>query len=175
MVPTVSQQLAAIRHTIAKTIMPAIAAEEGFAQEQAGLVLASLDWALDVVDAQGTYEQVEHAEYRDALGALLALGDETDAEAGATLRSAEEPPAGLPGLRAQTLALKSATERVFVRLTADPSSPPADPARRIVSGVARSQVERELAWARMTGFPKGVQRSVGELVADGPQVAGTPG
>ena len=164
MVPTVAQQLASIRHTIAKTIIPAIAADESFAQEQAGLVLASLDWALDVVDAQDAYERVEHAEYREALGDLLALED--DADGAEVLRSAGAPPSDLPGLREQTRALKAATERAFVRLTGDPASPHAQPARRIVSGVARSQVQRELAWARMTGFPKGVERSVGELVAD---------
>lgn len=166
MVPTVSQQLAAIRHTIAKTIVPAIAEDEGFAREQAGLVLASLDWALDVVDAQQDYERLEHDEYRAALERLLALDGAADDDARATLESTGDAPGDLAGLRSRTLELKTAVQRVFVALTADPAAASAGPARGIVSSVARRQVERELAWARMTGFPKGQERGVAQVVAD---------
>ena len=166
MVPTVSQQLAAIRHTIAKTIMPALDPDADFAQEQAGLVLASLDWAMDVVTSEHRYELVEHDEYRGLLEALVAVepgGDEASART--AIEAAATPPADLPELRAATVELKRLVEQAFVALTDDAGSPSAQEARRLVTAVARAQSERESAWARMTGFPTNVTGSVGEVLA----------
>ena len=172
MIPTVSQQLSAIRHTIAKTIIPAIDPGETFAQEQAGLVLASLDWALDVAGSEYRYELVEHDGYRDVLGQLLAL--EPAGGVGARGRAALDGPSGAAGdlaaLREQNIALKGLVEDAFVALSAEPDEPAARDARRIVSALAREQTERELAWGRMTGFPDGAG-AIGDVLAaqsDGP-------
>lgn len=153
MVPTVSQQLAAIRHTIAKTIMPAIDPGASFAQEQAGLVLASLDWALDVVESEHRYELVEQAEYRELLGALLALDDTVvTPDARQAIESTLTPAPDLATIRAANVELKRQVERAFRALTAGGNSGRTQDARRLVTGVARSQAKRESAWARMTGF-----------------------
>ena len=166
MIPTVSQQLSAIRHTIAKTIIPAIDPAETFAQEQAGLVLASLDWALDVAGSEYRYELVEHAEYRDVLGRLLALKPAPDVvdRGRATLEAPASADGDLPGLRDQNLTLKALVEDAFVALTTGPDEPAAQAARRIVSTLARRQSERELAWGRMTGFPHGAG-AIGDVLA----------
>jgi hypothetical protein len=149
MVPNVSQQLAAIRHTIEKTIMPSLDPQASFAQEQAGLILASLDWALDVLQSEHRYEEVEHAEYRDLLGSLQALASNG---AGGDLPPAE-PPADLASLRAATIDLKRRSQSAFEELVAQPDSPAAAEARKLLGAVAERQSARERAWARMTGFP----------------------
>lgn len=174
-VPSVAQQLAAIRHTIAKTIMPALAADADFEREQAGLVLASLDWAMDVVESEHRYEIVEHADYRALLASLLdAAPGGGPPDAHAALDAAATPPPDLPGLRDQTRALKNAADGTFAFLTdegTDDAAPDgaheatASRARALVTDVARRQTERELAWTRMTGFPRGA-RAVAEVLAD---------
>jgi hypothetical protein len=160
-VPSVSQQLAAVRHTIAKTVIPALAADADFEREQAGLVLASLDWAMDVVDSEHRYERVEHEDYRALLAALLETdpdnatehADRGTAQTRAVLAAAAAPPEDLPRLREQTRALKLAADATLTSL-GDRDEVAAASARALMSEVARRQTERELAWARMTGFPK---------------------
>jgi hypothetical protein len=162
-VPNVEQQLNAIRRTIEKTIQPALPAEEGFAQEQAGLVLASLDWVMDVVAHEQRYEQVEHADTRELLQELLGLpGAAPDDDAHGLVQASAEPPADLPALRAQTGELKAAAERLFDALAAEPSTRP--DARRLLAAATRRQMERERSWTRMTGFSGDVP-NVGEVLA----------
>jgi hypothetical protein len=156
-VPSVNQQLAAIRHTIAKTIVPALDPAETFAAEQAGLVLASLDWAMDVVESEYRYEVVEHADQRALLASLRELG----APGGPAPGPDDDVPADLAALRVRTRELKSAVQRAFAVL-ADTGS--ADKARELVAAAARRQTARELAWSRMTGFP-GQQPAVAEVLA----------
>jgi hypothetical protein len=165
MVPTVSQQLRAIRHTLAKTVIPALDPNADFAQEQAGLVLASLDWALDVVGSEHHYEVVERAEYRALLDDLLALdpGDSAS-EARKALEETAAIPAELTQLRTDNVNLKRLAERMFVALTDAPGTQEALAARQLLTRSAKRQSERELSWARMTGFP-GVERSIGDVLA----------
>lgn len=165
MIPNVSQQLDAIRHTIEKVVVPAIDADNGFAQEQAGLVLASLDWVMDVVAHEQHYERLEHGDMITLVSGLLEL-DPADgcAEARAALGAAAEPPADLLALREQSIELKRCADVLFGALAATPDTPGRAEARRLVSAAARRQIERERAWTRMTGFP-GAQPNVGEVLA----------
>ncbi|HEY2224107.1 hypothetical protein [Actinomycetospora sp.] len=165
-VPSVSQQLAAIRHTLAKTVVPALDADADFAREQAGLVLASLDWAMDVVESEHRYEVVEHTDYRDLLSSLLAMAPGDDVgDAQAVLDATAESPHDLAGLREQTRALKRDTDAVFTLLARqDPAV--ALTARQLVSRVAVRQTERELAWTRMTGFPRNVAADVAGVLRE---------
>jgi hypothetical protein len=165
MVPTVAQQLHAIRHTIAKVIAPAIDPDESFAAEQAGLVLASLDWVMDVVDHEQRYEQLEHHEQRELLEGLLALAPSAGAgDARAALAAAAEIPDDLPALRAQTVELKRCVEVAFDALTATADTPAHEAARRLVTAASRRQIAREQAWTRMTGF-SGEVADVGAVLA----------
>lgn len=165
MIPNVSQQLNAIRHTIEKVVVPAIDADNGFAQEQAGLVLASLDWVMDVVAHEQHYERLEHEDTRALVSNLLALAPSAGAdEARAAVEAAASPPADLLALREQGIELKRCANLLFGALTETPDTPGRTEARRLVSAAARRQSDRERAWTRMTGFP-GAQPSVGEVLA----------
>jgi hypothetical protein len=154
-VPSVNQQLAAVRQTIAKTIVPALDPAETFAAEQAGLVLASLDWAMDVVESEYRYEVVEHADQQALLASLVELGAPADGAA-----AEADPPLDLPALRAATRETKAAVERAFAALH---DTAAAEKARVLVAATARRQTARELAWARMTGFP-GAQPAVADVL-----------
>lgn len=165
MVPTVAQQLAAVRHTIAKTIVPALDPDAGFAQEQAGLILATLDWVLDVQASEHRYELVEHADARELLSALVALGPSGVDDAPAALEESADVPADLAGIRAQTLRLKRLSEEAFETLTATSGTPGSDAALRLLSAQARRQLVRENAWFRMTGFPQSVEGDIAATLA----------
>ncbi len=166
MVPNVAQQLAAIRNTIAKTVLPALDADAGFAREQTGLILATLDWVLDVQASEYRYEHVDHDDARALLEALVGL-DGADAldgvdDARAALDEARTVPDDLVALRAQTLRLKQLGEQAY---TAASGTAQADRARQLLGAAARRQSERELAWGRMTGFPRNVEGNVADVLA----------
>lgn len=165
MIPNVSQQLGAIRQTIAKVLVPAIDADNGFAQEQAGLVLASLDWVMDVVAYEQRYEQLEHREVRALVTELIALDPAHGVgEARAALDASAEPPADLLALRAQNIELKRCANTLFGALTETPDTPGRREARRLLTAASRRQIERERSWTRMTGF-SGAVPNVGEVLA----------
>ncbi len=148
-VPPIAQQRRSIRHTLAATVVPSIDPGASFAQEQAGLILATLDWMLDVQASEHRYEQVELADARALLAALTVL------QGGEPEPQPDEPPADLETLRAAVLEVKQRAERAFTALS---TTDAADDAWRTMSAAARRQVERELSWARMTGFPKSPER-----------------
>lgn len=145
MVPSIAQQLASLRNTMAETIIPALPADNGFVQEQAGLMVATLDWLADVQAHAYRYEAAENADYRSLLSAL-APGD---ADVSSALAEPAPPPAGdLPALEAvaaQNAAMKELAGRLF------DGSPEAT---ELLQGISDRQGEREAAWFRMTGFPK---------------------
>ena len=149
MVPTIAQQLQSIRRTLAATVVPSIEADASFAREQAGLILATLDLILDVQASEYRYELVEHLDAQALAAALRRLGTGADDDES---EPADPPPADLDAIRAQTLHAKQQAEHAFAVLG---ETDAADEAWRIMSAAARRQAERELSWARMTGFPKG--------------------
>src|SRR5574340_834289 len=164
MIPTVAQQVSAVRNTIAKTVLPALDPSEPFATEQAGLVLACLDWVLDVQASEHRYESVEHADNRALLAALVDLDPaEGGTEARGLLTESAEPPPDLVRLREQVRRMKALAARLYDELAAA-GSPAAESAHRALAEVARRQSERELAWCRMTGFPQGVTQSIAEVL-----------
>ena len=164
MIPTVAQQLQSIKLRLTETIIPALPADERFAQEQAGLMVATLDWMLDTQEHQYRYEVVENVEYRRLLGEL-AQGEEAGSTNAATLSeirdmlsepgpSPQDAAMALGDLADQNRRLKELTRRVFTAMSAVPSGEPTQRARALLAEVARRQGERELAWFRMTGFPQ---------------------
>lgn len=163
MVPTTEQKLRSVRHTIATTVLPAIGADERFAKEQAGLVLATLDWILDVQASEYRYEVVEHGDATALVQDLTALSNAT---AGTTQGTDAEPapvlPADLGELRALVLAAKQEAEERFAALV---DTERTDAAWALMSAAAKRQSAREVAAARMTGFPKS-PASLAEVLAD---------
>jgi hypothetical protein len=164
MIPTVAQQIGAVRSTIAKNILPALDPDDSFAAEQVGLVLACLDWTLDVQGSEYRYELVEHGDYRDLLGVLVDIAPAPDAEQDRALLAATAgAPGDLASLRDRTRALKDMVEHRY-GLLADSTPAVAEQARREMAVVAERQCDRELAWCRMTGFPRGVQEGVAQVL-----------
>lgn len=145
MVPSIAQQLQSLRNTMAETVMPVLPADNGFVQEQAGLMLATLDWLSDVHLHAYRYEAAENADYRALLSAL-APGD---ADVSAALAEPAPPAVGelveLDAVSAQNTAMKELVGRLF------DGSPEA---KALLQGISDRQGEREAAWFRMTGFPK---------------------
>jgi hypothetical protein len=153
MIPSVAQQLLAVRRTLAATVVPAIAPGESFALEQAGLILATIDRVLDVQASEYRYDVLEHRDataLSDALGALQGVAP-TDAPV------PEDP----EELHAGTLDAKRRAEERFRALL---DTERADDARALMGTAARRATQRELAAARMTGFPRAVG-SIGEVLA----------
>lgn len=163
MIPTVAQQISAVRNTIGKSVLPALDPNDSFAAEQAGLVLACLDWVLDVQAFEYPYELAEYADYRHTLMALMELDPEYADECRALLDETASPATNPLELRQQVRNVKELVARRYGNL-ADADGPRAESAHRIMAEVAARQTERELAWCRMTGFPQGNVRNVGEVL-----------
>ncbi len=176
MMPTVAQQLAGIRNTMTKVVIPGLDPDDRFAQEQAGLIVANLNWIRDVQGSEYTYEAVENAEYRGTLAALADTvtptgGGGDHAERAATLRAAAASEgvvsADLPtldALRAQTRQFKSLIDEFYAAL-ASSSEAGAPAAREVLLAAARSQARRDQSWFRMTGFPKDVEGDIATVLA----------
>jgi hypothetical protein len=157
-VPSIAQQLQSLRNVMAETIIPALPAEAAFAQEQAGLMLATLDLLSDVQAHAYRYEVSENAEYRQLLEALRPFvddpseGEEIRAALGGRLPPAPDALVSFEVVAAQNKAFKALTGRLSESLLRE-SSDRAHRARALVLDTARRQGEREQAWFRMTGFP----------------------
>lgn len=144
MMPSVTQTLAAMRLTVEQTIVPALPADHAFAQEQAGLIMATLDWLVDVHESE---YGIELADNEDLRACLTDLGRTVD----------PLPPAGdFAALREQT--------RAFKVLAAEAVADGDAAARERVLQAAERQGRREQAWFRMTGFPEDVPGDIATVL-----------
>lgn len=159
MVPTVTQQLEAMRRRFAETIIPALPQDADFAQEQAKLMLATFDWLLDTHEHQYRYVVVENNLYRRLLAELAALGgrglpEPLCADVRACLAepgpAAEEASTPLPRLEDQNRRIKQLAMTMAGALQ---DGADAGAARALVAECAHAQGKRELAFFRKTGFP----------------------
>jgi hypothetical protein len=173
MVPTVTQQLRALSATLTKGVIPALDPDDAFAAEQAGLMLATLNWILDVHESEYPYEVVENGEYRALLQRLaelpVGLWDselETALKAaGGELPPADAEPPSLAALRGQTRRFKELAERAYATLAAGAAPDVAARARELMLDAARHQSRREQSWFRMTGFPVDVEGDIATVLA----------
>ncbi|MGQ0629611.1 MAG: hypothetical protein ACT4P1_01115 [Sporichthyaceae bacterium] len=173
MILTVAQQLTGIRNAMTKVVMPGLDPADKFAQEQAGLIIATLNWILDVQGSEYPYEAVENAENRALLIALADAAQGKDhAELAADLRAAAAAGADggggelptLDGLRSQTRTFKALAERLYEAMVAS-ADPGLGAARALMVSAAAAQTRREQSWFRMTGFPTDVEGSIAEVLA----------
>lgn len=163
MVPTVTQQLAAMQDTMLRFIMPAIPADQSFAAEQAGLVYASLGWLADVNESQHAYEVEERRDLRTLATGLLALSFSDD-DARTRLQALADVPdddaVPLAVLRQGNVAVKALTARALESVSPDDEQQ----AVALTTRAARRQVDREQAWNRMTGLAKQAGGSIAEVL-----------
>ncbi|RNL67150.1 hypothetical protein [Zhongshania marina] len=143
MTPTVNQQLASMKASLERSVIPALPAEARFAQEQAGMIAATLAWLIDVQEFELRYELQEAADYHQLLADLAEIdGVEIAGELLSTpLLSADS---SLAEIRKQSRELKQAAIAAAIKLDGRADAK--------LLAVARRQSEREQAWFRMTGF-----------------------
>jgi len=172
MMPTVAQQLAGIRNAMTKVVIPGLDPTDRFAQEQAGLIVATLNWILDVQGSEYTYEAVENAQCRSALQALAGIEvSPENADRAAALRAAAQSPGAAPAdlptldaLRAQNRQFKALLDEYYAALAAA-GDPAVNEARDILLTTARQLARRDQSWFRMTGFPKEVEGDIATVLA----------
>jgi hypothetical protein len=172
MMPTVAQQLEGIRNTMTKVVIPGLDATDRFAQEQAGLIVATLNWILDVQASEYPYEATENAQYRQLLPQLAATAEAAEhADPAAALRAAaaEGGAAGgdlpaLDSLRMQTRRFKQLVDEFYSALAANGDAG-APAARALLLDAARAQTRRDQSWFRMTGFPTDVDGDIPTVLA----------
>ncbi|HEY4004093.1 MAG TPA: hypothetical protein VGM60_02750 [Pseudonocardia sp.] len=159
MMPTVTQQLKAMSASMERTVIPALPAESTFVREQAGVILATLNWLLDVHESEYRYEVTEAQDYRGLLGALLEVEGAEQSPQSAPIREVlAESPAESGPTAGDLGKVREQGRRMKELAAAFPAS--ADEggleahqtARRLVLAVAERQATREQAWYRSTGF-----------------------
>lgn len=161
MLPSVADQLRAIKCRLEETIIPEIPEESKFARDQADFILTTLSWILEVNEHQYRYEVVENREYREGLSLLLNLAKDTSegkclpGHAERLLASegpgVEEGLIPLTSLEAQNRQLRKLVAEMYRGLV-DQHPDKAEEARSILKVLALRQGERDRAFYRKTGY-----------------------
>ncbi|MBM4763764.1 hypothetical protein [Bacillus sp. B15-48] len=164
MIPTITQQLKTLKLRMEETIIPALPSDAAFAHEQANLMLATLNWMLDTHEHQYRYEVVENAEYRQLLTELASFPDtlQTDISLKTTIEeilseSGPEPTEAIIPLNNiidQNRRMKEITEEFYEQIRVHPNNKVANQAQTLLAKLAIRQAKLEVAFFRMTGFPK---------------------
>jgi hypothetical protein len=163
MIPTIAQQLQAIKVRMEETIVPELPAEAKFAREQASFIVTTLDWLLATHEHAYRYEVVENDTYRKLIASMLdrVAGSEVDAVLLADARTAlqesgpspDEAVIPLRVVLAQNRRLKQAAMALYSAQTERHGST-SNPMRDLLATVALSQGQRELSFFRKTGWVK---------------------
>ncbi|CAN5755071.1 hypothetical protein BH09PSE5_BH09PSE5_05290 [soil metagenome] len=174
MIPTISQQLKAIKTRIEESVIPELPAESKFAREQASFIVTTLEWMLDTHEHEYRYEVVENVEYRDLLQAMLKrnIAGSVDpsllAEAKSVIDekgpSRDEAVIPLRDVLQQNRRLKQAAMSLYTALSANCGARD-NPTRDLVSDVSIGQGRRELAFFKKTGWVKS-QDDLGVLLGE---------
>ncbi|HVV07933.1 hypothetical protein [Amycolatopsis sp.] len=168
MIPTVTQQLEAIRRRLAETVVPELPESAEFAHEQVLLIDAALGFLIETHEHEYRYAVVEHHDYRTVLGELARLGGTTDRpvldaldESGPGETDAVIP---LPELTERTRTMKVLVERLYRRLSADGVAG----ANELMADLAARQVGREASWFRQAGFTLPGSAHIGSVLEMNP-------
>ncbi|WP_037140333.1 hypothetical protein [Rhodococcoides fascians] len=155
MIPTVTQQLQALRRRVSETLMPALPETAKFANEQAKLVVSTIDFLIDTHEHEYRYEVLENIEYRQLVASLTA--HKADASAEEILGERGPAPSDaaikLERIVDQNRRLKDTARRLDAEASVNPESDSAVQANSLVAELAQRQVARELSWYRLSGFP----------------------
>jgi hypothetical protein len=162
MLPAVSEALEALKTRMSETIIPALPSEAAFEHEQAGLMLATLDWLIDVQSKNYLYEVVEHEEYLRLLESFCeVIGDDDDGREtvqqareviGSATRVSSADLVDLDDLASRTRQLKSLAGELFAIIAVRSGAESLRNARQTLATVAQRQERRDKAFYRMTGF-----------------------
>ena len=164
MVPTVTQHLLVMQDTMLRFVLPVIPADQPFAREQAGLIMASLGWLADVNESQQPMETQEHDDLLRLAGGLLELHVDDDQARSRLLELVQSPlgaDATLEELRSRSRELKALTARAFDHV----AEADEDRAIALFSGAGGRVVAREQAYGRMTGLVRRPDGALHEVLA----------
>lgn len=159
--PEIAQFLSGMKKTMEQVVLPNLS--DRFAQEQAGIVAATLGFLEQIHDKVFHYELLENHSYKQLLGQTLTiLADETAGEIGATLAALREqlqrdPPGSDVHLRPYDFvrgANETMKEQLCELIRLQPTLPA--PLREAFDGLLRPffrELElRERAWVKPLGF-----------------------
>jgi hypothetical protein len=159
MVPTITTRLRTMMKAMREVVIPAVDPQHAIAQEQAKLVLGSLNLILQQIEFAHAFEVIEAREMRAMIGELAKLvGDEIPDAAAALVKTAslgaeaEDPIATTGTLQRINQELRAiATDLVT---TGEHRGDPALTAviRKIVLNYSQTQLIRERSWVAGTGF-----------------------
>lgn len=173
MIPTLEQQLRAIKVRLEESILPEIPREAKFAREQASFIVTTLEWLVDTHKHAYRYEVVENAEYRTLLQQMMQRPGFSSAEAPlldvARAALQEKGPAPdeasmpLDDVLQQNRRLKSAAMTLYTALSERCGSSD-NPTRDLMAAVSMNQARREVAFFRKTGWVQPTE-SLGAVLA----------
>ena len=178
MIPTITQQLKALKIRVEESLIPELPESAKFAREQAALIVTTLDWMLDTHEHAYRYEVVENTEYRELLEAMLARNVDASVDpdllSDARLLLQEKGPerneAAIPlqHVLEQNRRLKKVSLGIYTALSAEGGSR-ANPTRDLVSAVSQRQGRREIAFFRKTGWVQ-TYDELGALLGEIPSI-----
>lgn len=159
--PEISQFLSGMKKTMEQVVLPNLS--DRFAQEQAGIVAATLGFLEQIHDKVFHYELLENHRYKQLLGAVLdLLAGETGGEVGATLAVLREhlvldPPGSDVHLRPHDFVRASneiMKEQLCELIRLQPTLPDALRGEfdRLLRPFFRELEVRERAWVKPLGF-----------------------
>lgn len=173
MVPTITARLRTMMKAMQEVVLPAVDPNHSIAQEQARLVLGSLNLILQQVDFAHAFEVVEAREMQSLgkeLAALLKANSAPEAaksipEINAASAAIEDPLTPTTALQQINQALRGTIGSL---IQAGESSGDAALIKQIAQRVlayAESQLTRERSWIAATGFePPGATLPIAEAI-----------
>jgi len=160
-IPTVAQQLKAVKARLEESVIPLLPGDAKFAREQATFIITTLDWLLDTHEHQYRYEVVENVDYRALLSAMLErrLPASLDVSLFSAARNVLQEKGPAPSeasipmgeVLEQNRRLKSAAMGLYTALSEGCGSRD-NPTRDLVSAVSIKQARREVAFFKKTGW-----------------------
>lgn len=160
---TINQHLLSMNKALTEVVIPALSGQ-AFAQEQAGLLSASLRFLLDVQEQQFAYCAQE---YDDAISLLQSwpaaasqLAAQECVSARAALAASACPLSAQAQLQERLLQLKALVCDLMESAAPAPGS---ELAAKLDSYIAR-QLARETSWLRTTGFIAGEQPPISDVL-----------
>jgi hypothetical protein len=157
MIPSVTQQLEAIRRRLIESVVPELPADAAFAHEQVLLIGAALEFLIECHEHEYRYAVTENHDYRVLLDDLTGSGAAAGEAADLLAEQRPAPDDGAIPLRTiteQTARMKVAAERLHDRLVAQRPAAGEPDVSALFARTAVRQVEREAAWFRRAGFTR---------------------